>query len=155
LGDQNQKGMITLPSPEQPSAPTPVHSLPFGLAGSARVFSGHIVGGMARSCEAFSARGHSKREAISFFLDDLNGLEVDYPNLSKLIRKAQGLSVFASRFCRSWRVSLACDWIIAFPIHNDADPYQGGSAADAPNQKEADGGQSVAAHFTVPSRVVA
>jgi hypothetical protein len=51
--------------------------------------------------------------------------------------------------------SLACDWIKAFPIHNDADPYQGGSDEDAYSRKEADGGQSVAANFTVPSRAVA
>jgi hypothetical protein len=33
-------------------------------------------------------------ETISFFLDDVEGLEVDYPNLSKLARAAQEFSVY-------------------------------------------------------------
>jgi hypothetical protein len=51
-------------------------------------------------------------------------------------------------------VSLACDWITAFLIHNDADPHQSGSDAAASSRKEADGGQSVAANLIVPSRTV-
>ena len=36
---------------------------------------------------------HRARETISFFLDDVDGLEVDYPNLSKFVRAAQEFSV--------------------------------------------------------------
>jgi hypothetical protein len=37
---------------------------------------------------------HRAGETISFFLDDVDGLEVDYPNLSKFVRAAQEFSVY-------------------------------------------------------------
>jgi hypothetical protein len=37
---------------------------------------------------------HRAGETISFFLDDVDGLEVDYPNLSKFARAAQEFSVY-------------------------------------------------------------
>jgi hypothetical protein len=123
---------------------------PFGLAGSAGFLQAPLWAERHAVVKRLAPAGIAKERQSASSWMTLDRLEVDYPNLSKA-----GVFVFASRFCGFWRVSLACDWIIAFPIHDDADPYQGGSDADAPNQKEADGGQSVAAHFTVPSRAVA
>jgi hypothetical protein len=40
-------------------------------------------------------------ETISFFLDDVDGLEVDYPNLSKFARSAQEFSVYIAANTRS------------------------------------------------------
>jgi hypothetical protein len=43
---------------------------------------------------ALARQSTSSRGAIGFFLDDVDGLEVDYPNLSKFARAAQEFGVY-------------------------------------------------------------
>ena len=37
---------------------------------------------------------HRARETIGFFVDDVDGLEVDYPNLRKFVRTAHEFAVY-------------------------------------------------------------
>ena len=46
---------------------------------------------------------HRARETISFFLYDVDGLEVDYPNLSKFVRA--GLHGVTTRFVQNCTLS--------------------------------------------------